>query len=54
MKRESGYYWVRDGVNWYPARWESEPQTWLVCGVEDEYADYEFDEIDERRIERIN
>lgn len=54
MERESGYYWVKFEDKWYVASWSKTEGEWYVylffLGQKDE----RFDEIDERRIERIN
>lgn len=61
MKREDGYYWVKDKEEgWMIAEWVDfggsvvdNPDTeWYICGAEYGLQDVEWDEIDERRITR--
>ena len=52
MERESGYYWVRDGISWYVAKWYTSYKSWSICGNEEDFNDSEFEEIDERKIVR--
>lgn len=52
MKRESGYYWVQDGLlNWIIAEWEQE-NGWYLPGEFTLYYDGDFVSIDERPITR--
>lgn len=53
MKREPGYYWVKDDGEWEIAKWFE----WYPGKCEWDYFDRsrndeDFEEIDERRIER--
>ena len=55
MKREPGFYWVRDDNEWIVARWvvEENWSGWQCTGSdEDLYYDDEFNEIDETKLER--
>lgn len=48
--REEGYYWTRNNLDWYINEWDG--SEWLF----DNYhsgGDDSFDEIDERRIVRV-
>lgn len=51
--RESGFYWVMSGHDWTIAQW-NEKSGWISVLGETEFnrTDVDFDEIDERRIER--
>lgn len=51
-KREPGYYWVRNQEYWKVARFSHHHFVWHVTGSLDTRDDDNFDEIDERRIER--
>jgi hypothetical protein len=50
--RAAGFYWVRSGDKWSVAEYLVTPEEWAFPGSELERLDDEFDEIDERRIER--
>lgn len=52
MKREEGYYWVKNGDVWIIAQWTiiNKYGSWSVCGNENEYSTNHFDKIDERKI----
>lgn len=52
MNRESGYYWVLNGNVWSIAEWYPEFNNWSKIGNECDFEDSDFDEIDERKIER--
>jgi hypothetical protein len=56
MEREDGFYWVLDGGNWTIACWENRwsPKGWtgILNNTEYNRDDSDFDEIDERRIQR--
>lgn len=53
MKREEGYYWVRDIYwGWYIAFYNSATSDWNRIGTDVDYENDFFEEIDERRIER--
>jgi hypothetical protein len=50
MKREAGYYWVKQVGEWLIGHYEG---TWTLCGRQDyPFTDEDLDEIDERKIER--
>ena len=51
MKREEGYYWIRVGNEWSIAQF-IDNEWWLVAD-DGGWSDKVFDEIDERRIERL-
>lgn len=50
--RISGYYHTRDGRDWAISFWARPFKFWLTISDEAHYQDSDFDEIDERRIER--
>lgn len=50
--REEGYYWVRCKGEWRVAYWADVLNGWFKSGVTATSMDYDFDEIDERRIVR--
>lgn len=54
--RELGFYWVKSKrLDWEIAKWEKSwrgYEQWAVCGGELYLDDEDFDEIDERKIER--
>ena len=50
MKREEGYYWVRNDIEWFIAEWDT--YYWHIAGSGSRYKDEYFDEIDERRVVR--
>lgn len=50
--RESGFYWGRDGEDWIVAEFNSKYNTWQLTGIDIYFEEYEFDEIDEKKIER--
>jgi hypothetical protein len=56
MERESGYYWVKLGASsdfgYESAEWINECGFWQRTGIENDYVDSDFAEIDERRIVR--
>jgi hypothetical protein len=49
MNREPGFYWVKWN-NWLIAEYID--NKWQITGWEDDYTDDDWNEIDERRIER--
>lgn len=51
--RESGFYWVMNAREWIAAEWDSTIKRWTITGHWDSWEDDAFDEIDERRIERL-
>lgn len=53
MKRESGYYWVKDrDGDWIIAYFYGSTKEWQIIGIDSEFKDSEFDEINETKIER--
>ena len=52
--REPGYYWCKDKGQWGVAEWyvSHNISMWFICGDEQLRKDSDFEEIDERRIER--
>lgn len=50
--RQSGYYWVKYNGEWEVAEYFESWNNWNQCGVLQDYEDSDFEEIDERRIER--
>lgn len=51
MKRESGWYWVRQTEWWAVMLWDSEDEEWLASGSEyPSYYDYDMQEINENQI----
>lgn len=50
MRRDEGYYWVRKDLEWTIAGWDT--YYWSISGLEGNYSDHDFDEIDERQIRR--
>lgn len=48
MKREPGYYWVKDFGVWIVVRWTG--HVWVRSGGTAVYNFHEFQTIDERRI----
>lgn len=50
MKRENGYYFVRNKMGWQIAEWYRD--SWCIIGMDKEFIDPEFEEIDERRVVR--
>jgi hypothetical protein len=49
---EDGFYWVQFYGDWMIAEWDSKDETWSIAGLEHDYRDGQFHEIDERRITR--
>lgn len=55
MKREDGYYWVKENAtNWYIAEYIGMDDFWLTTGDESSSFDETFDEINENRIKAPN
>lgn len=57
MARDAGFYWVRWGGDWIVALfcisdYVGEEDFWMLPGENDEYADRDFEEIDDRKINR--
>lgn len=55
MQRANGFYWVRYDDEWEIAKWEKswrDEYQWALAGSELYRDDEDFQEIDERRIER--
>jgi hypothetical protein len=55
MKREEGFYWVHDSLEWIVARWEKSwkgYEEWFVPGQELTFTDEDFDQINEKRIQQ--
>lgn len=61
MKRETGYYWVRfkNETKFIIGYYNESRQAWYLCSnnefifeASDEFFDSEFEQIDEKRIER--
>lgn len=52
MKRETGYYWVKFLQAWNIAFWEEPTGKWMLSGIKQVFTDYNFAEIDERKIVR--
>lgn len=52
--REPGYYWCKSEGKWGIAEWyvSSSFSLWFITGDDEGRADSDFEEIDERRIER--
>ena len=52
--REEGYYWVKDDSKWEVAEWKTDwvDIGWYLTTLIDCFVDEDFEEIDERRIER--
>jgi hypothetical protein len=50
MGRQNGFYWVRLDDGWTVANWDG--ARWWMIGSEMSCKSTDFDEIDERRIER--
>ena len=48
MKREDGYYFVKDTGEWIIAEWDT--NYWYITGSGNRYEDSYFEEIDERRV----
>jgi hypothetical protein len=49
MKRENGFYWVKNAYNnWVIAEYYND--IWYKTGNEEEFLDLDFVEIDENRI----
>ena len=54
-KRESGFYWVKVKGNppeWWVGEYFDTTGVWCLCGLEGEFDDDNFLEIDERQIKR--
>lgn len=57
--REPGYYWVRNKYGeWFISEWynlnigDENRYYWIITGIDIEYFDKDFTEIDERKIVR--
>lgn len=51
MKRERGFYWVKDGEAWIVAEWQGdELEYWYVTGDECSHPDGWFEEIREIKL----
>lgn len=50
MKRESGFYWVRERGKWSMSEWDANVSLWNLLGDEDRYDDTIFECIDEIKI----
>lgn len=48
--REEGFYWVKDDEQWIIAEWDG--GIWYTHGNDYEFQDSDFQEIDERKIQR--
>lgn len=55
--RESGYYWVLIECKWQVGKYNAESKNyfgyWRLFNSVEQYSDSDFDEIDERKIERL-
>ena len=51
-KRTTGYHWVKLAGTWQVASYDSDYNSWQICGQKTCHRDDEFTEIDERRILR--
>lgn len=54
-KRESGYYWVKydyfSSTKWEIAFYDSMFNEWHLCGLNMDYSDNDFTEINETKIQ---
>lgn len=50
--RQPGYYWLRSKNKWSVGEWRKD-ETWWIISSDGWFEDSDFDEIDERRIERV-
>lgn len=52
--RKSGFYWVKIHNDWVIAEYFQSSDIWEQIGSEKTLSDIQFQDIDEKRIERIN
>lgn len=50
--RKNGYYWVKSRGAWWMAMYLGVNKVWLLFGNNNYAKDSDFEEIDERKIER--